>query len=130
MINGIRRRLGNASAADLDLGLKPEIDVNAEPSRERKVLQAAATASGHYIPDDPGTPDYYKNLVRTAIENGGRHGYHSISIPWLRMILAGLESKQIEPEMMWYGIEAGEIRREQTPAVPSYENLFQSGRDA
>ena len=129
MIEGIRRRLGNASAADSDERLKPGSDENAAPSRAAKVLEPAATVSGKYVPDGPSTPDYYKSLVRTAIDNGGTHGYHSISIPWLRMILAGLEFKQIEPEMMWYGIEAGEIRREPTPEVPSYADLFQSGQD-
>ena len=94
------------------------------------VLKGATPASGQYAPDDTSAPDYYESLVRTAIENGGRHGYHRISIPWLRMILAGLESKQIEPEVMWYGIETGETRREGAPAIPAYEDLFQSSRDA
>jgi len=133
MMDGIRRRLGKTAAGDswsVDEGLKPEIENNAKLSGETEVSDAPIQASGQYAPDDPSTPDYYKSLVRTAIKNGGRHGDHTIPIPWLRMILAGLESKQIKPETMWYGIEAGEIGREPMPEIPPYEDFFQSSRDA
>jgi len=133
LIGGIMRRLGNTAAEDpwgADEGLKPEIGDNAVLPRGSGVLGEATRVSGQYAPDDPSTPDYYKSLVRTAIENGGRHGYQSISIPWLRMILAGLESRQMEPETMWYGIEAGEVRREPMPEIPPYEEVFRSSRDA
>jgi len=129
MIDGIRRRLGKTAAGDpwsTDEGLKPETEENAELSGGTAALESTAQASGQYAPEDAGTPDYYKSLVRTAIMNGGRHGDHSISVPWLRMILAGLESKQIEPETMWYGIEADEVGREPTPEIPPYEDLFRS----
>ena len=131
MIDGIKRRLGKTAAGEAwgaDGGLKPQIDESTELRGDGEVSELAVEVSGQYVPDDPST-DFYKSLVRTAIENGGRHSGHSISIPWLRMILAGLESKPIEPEMMWYGIEAGEVRREPTPEVPSYEDLFLSSRD-
>jgi hypothetical protein len=133
MIDGITRRLGKATARDpwgAIEGLKPEIEENPELPADTAALEAATHASGRYAPDDPSTPDYYMSLVRTAIENGGRHGHHSIPIPWLRMILAGLESKQIEPEVMWYEIEAGETRRERMPEIPPYEDFFQSSRNA
>jgi hypothetical protein len=132
MIYGIRRRLGKTDAGDhwgADDGPKPEIGDNPEQPEDSAAL-AANQASGQYAPDDPSAPDYYKILVQTAIENGGRHGYQSISIPWLRMILAGLESKQIEPDTMWYGIEAGEARGEPITEIPPYEDFFQSSRDA
>jgi len=132
MIDGIRRRLGKTAAGHTwgaDEELEPEIGEVTEPPGDIAVLVTATQATGQYAPEDPSAPDYYESLVRTAIKNGGRHGDHSISIPWLRMILAGLESKQIEPEMMWYGIEAGETGREPISEIPPYENLFQSGRD-
>jgi hypothetical protein len=132
MIYGIRRRLGKTDVGEhwgADDGPKPEMGDDSEQPGDTAAL-AANQASGQYAPDDPSTPDYYKSLVQTAIENGGRHGYHSISIPWLRMILAGLESKHIEPGMMWYGIEAGEARGEPITEIPPYEDLFQSSRDA
>ncbi len=128
MIDGIRRRLGKSAGGPWGTGeeLEPEIDEIAARPGDSVVFEPISSALGRYVPDDTSTPDYYKSLVRTAIENGGRHGYHRISIPWLRMILAGLESKPIEPETMWYGIEAGEIRRESMTEIPSYEDLFQS----
>jgi len=133
MIDGIRRRLAKTTARDpwgAFEELEPEIEENVELPGGTTTLEAATRVSGQYAPDDPSAPDYYKSLVRTAMENGGRHGYHSISIPWLRMILAGLESKQIEPEVMWYGVEAGETRRDRAPEIPPYGDLFQSSRDA
>jgi len=133
MIDGTRRRLGKTATGDsrgAHEGLKPEIEDDAGLPEGTAVLEAVTRMSGQYAPDNSSAPDYYKSLVRTAIENGGRHGYHGISVPWLRMILAGLESKQIEPEVMWYGIEPGEMRRDHLPVIPPYEDLFRSGRDA
>ena len=133
MIYGIRRRLRKTDAGDpwgADEGPKPEMGDNSEEPGDTAALEAANQTSGRYAPDDPSAPDYYESLVQTAIENGGRHGYHNISIPWLRMILAGLESRQIEPETMWYGMEAGETRGEPITEIPPYEDLFQSSRDA
>jgi hypothetical protein len=133
MIDGIRRRLGKAAAGDpwgADEELEPEIEGVAEPPGDIAVLVTTTQETGQYAPDNPSAPDYYESLVRNAIKNGGRHGDHSISIPWLRMILAGLESKQIEPEMMWYGVEADETRREPISETSPYEDLFKSGRDA
>ena len=129
MIDGVRRRLGKAGAREpwaADEELKLEAGKDTEPRRDTAVAEAANQASGRYTPNDSGTPDYYKSLVQTAIENGGRHGYHSISISWLRMILAGLELKRIEPEMMWYGIETGKTGEGPMPEVPPFEDFFRS----
>lgn len=129
MIDGIRRRFGKTTAGgtwDFDQELKPDTEDTGLPTDAS--TSTAPYASGRYAPDNDSTPDYYKSLVQTAIENGGRHGDHSISIPWLRMILAGLESKKIELRMMWYGVEAGESEEE--GEIPSYEHLFRSSRDA
>jgi len=132
MIDGIRRRLGKTTAGeswDSDKELKPEIEEDTGLSTDVAVSTVLTYPSGRYAPDNASTPDYYKSIVQTAIENGGRHGNHSISIPWLRMILAGLESKRIERETFWYGIEAGETEGEAISGIPSFEDLFQSSRD-
>ena len=133
MIDGIRRRFGRTTSGDpwgADQDLNPELEEDITLPTDGAVLVAANDAVGRYVPDDIDTPDYYKSLVQTALENGGKHGDHRISIPWLRMILAGLESKHIDPEMMWYGIEAGDAAGNQLPEVPPYENLFPSGGEA
>jgi len=129
MIDGIRRRLGktatNGSWAS-DQQLNPEIEEDAGVQKDTTVSVVLAHAPGRYAPDNGSTPDHYKSLVQTAIENGGRLGDHSISVPWLRMILAGLESKQIELRTMWYGIEPGETERGSVVETTSYEHLFRS----
>ena len=132
MIDGIRRRFGKTTSGGSwasDQELKPEIGEEGELATDASVSVVVAYPMGRYSPEDARTPDYYKSLVQTAIENGGRHGGQSIPVPWLRMILAGFELKQIEPSMMWYGIEPGEAEREAMDGVPPYEVLFQSHRD-
>ena len=133
MIDGIRRRLGKTAANDpwgSDEELKPEVEEDAGPSADTAVSVILAYAPGSYAPDNAGTPDYYTSLVQTAISNGGRHGDHRISIPWLRMILAGLESKPIEPDMMWQGLDSGDAEGESPGGIRSYEDLFRSNRGA
>jgi len=128
MIDGIRRKLGKTAANDLwdsDHELEPEIEEEAGLATDAAVSVVLAYPSGRYSPDNASTPDYYKSLVQTAIGNGGKHGDHRISVPWLRMILAGLESKRIEPRMMWEGVEPGETEGEAPRGIPTYEDLFQ-----
>lgn len=132
MIDGIRRRFGksiNKDPWDANLELRPKVAEAAEIPTDTAVLMASRHEKGEYSPEDANTPDYYKGLVTNAIENGGRYGDHRISIPWLRMILAGLEFKHVEPEMMWYGVDAGTETGEPLPEIPSYENLFPSDRE-
>ena len=126
MIDGIRRRLGKSTGGDpwnAEQDLKPETQEVGEPPTNTEVLLAASPAMGEFMPTDENT-DFYKSLICTAIENGGRLGGHQIPIPWLRMILAGLEMRPIEPEVMWYGVEAERSGRNPAPAVPSYQDLF------
>ena len=132
MIYGIRRRLRKTSTSDSrdpDQELEPETAENAILPVDGEANSVLAYASGLYVPGRTSTPDYYRTLVRTAIENGGRHGDHSISVPWLRMILAGLESKRIEPKMIWYGMETGGIEGDSTGDIPSYEDIFHPRED-
>lgn len=127
MIDGIRRRFrrpADQDTWDADLELSPEVEGSNELPTDTAVLLAATYAKGEYTPNNSSTPDYCKVLIQAAIQNGGRHGDHAIPVPWLRMILAGLESKRIEPEMMWYGFEAGDGGGQPQPDLPSYEDLF------
>ena len=131
MIGGIRRRFSGSTdqnAWDPDQELKPELDSSAELPGDTAVLVAATPGTGRFSPPDENTPDYYKSLVVTAIRNGGWLGDHRIPIPWLRMILAGLELKHIEPEMMWYGVESGPSNGVSVSDMPAYKNLFSSER--
>ena len=124
MIDGIRRRFGKETEGgswNSDLEQEPEIGEDAA------VSVVLAYSSGRYSPDNASAADHYKRLVQTAIRNGGRYGGHQISIPWLRMILAGLESERIDPSVMWQGVESGETEGDAPKGIPSYEDLFQSG---
>lgn len=126
MIDGIRRRFGKSIDGDpWDAGreLTPEMVETVRFPTDATVLVAATHARGEYIPAGADAPDYYKSLVSAAIENGGKYGDHQMSIPWLRMILAGLDQRFIEPETMWYGVEAGGPGGP-LPEIPSYEDLF------
>jgi len=126
MIDGFRRRFGRSideDPWDAEQALKPEAPGVGELSTDGSVLLAAAPSSGEFAPSDENI-DFYKRLVITAIENGGRLGGHEISVPWLRMILAGLEMRPIEPEAMWYGVDAARAGSGPQPPVPLYDDLF------
>jgi hypothetical protein len=127
MIDGLRRRFRGPTAADrwdADQLLSPGREGTTALPADAPVLVVANDGSGHYAPDDASTPDYYRSIVRTALANGGRYGGHRIPVPWLQMILAGLESRHIDPEMTWYMAERGEGAGESLEDVPSYGDLF------
>ena len=130
MINGIRRRLTKQALRDpwdADLELHQE-EVAPELPTDTAVITAARGVSHGFSPGDGDSSEYYKGVVRTAIQNGGKHGDPRIPVPWLRMILAGLESRSVEPNMMWYEMDE-ENPVGTLPEIPSYEDLFPSERD-
>jgi hypothetical protein len=112
MIDGIRRRFTKSAGKDhwdAEEEFETQIDEASEVPTETAVLVAPTQLAPPTTTIDVDTSDYYKKVVRTAIENGGRYGDHQISIPWLRMILGGLESKPIDPESIWYGTETSSL---------------------
>lgn len=125
MIDRLRRRLRSADDERLwkaDLPLKPDVE---DRLQSESATLSDETGVASYTPVTNG--DYYTNLVRAAIAHGGAHGDHRISVPWLRMILAGLEWRRIEPETMWDGFEAtGRDNRRGTNSVLPYDDLFPS----
>lgn len=131
MIGAIRRRFANATeqdAWDTDQELNPEVREPSEfPTDAAVVLVAPRTVPG-YFPGDESLTDYYKGIVRTAIENRGRYGDHWIPVPWLRMILAGLESKYVDPDLLWYEADAETLTSPRTE-IPPYGDLFPSDGD-
>jgi len=132
MIDGLRRRLTKSidddpwdpeQALNLDAPEAPESPETSGLPAETSVLLTTSPALGEFAPTDEDI-DFYKSQVSTAIENGGRLGGHEIPVPWLRMILAGLELRPIEPEMMWHSAEATRAGRDPRPATLPYEDLF------
>ncbi len=130
MIDGIRRRLksGDSETWDLDEELHPEVEESSDIPTDTAVLVAATEVAPSSSPSEINTGDYYKSLVKTAIDNGGKYGDHRIPIPWLRMVLAGLEWKRVDPESMWYGFEAASLG-EPLGEIPAYTDLFPADRD-
>ncbi len=131
MIDGLKRKFVKSidkDPWDADQEFAPEVEEASELPTDSAVLLAATEAIDTSGSNEIDTAEYYKGLVRTAIENGGKYHGHQIPIPWLRMILAGLESRHVDPEMMWYDAGAAALDSP-LPKTPSYEELFPSEAD-
>lgn len=127
MIDGIRRRFGappEKDPWDPELEFEPEVEDASELPTDAVVLIEAARATPGFSPGGGDLVDYYKGIVKTAIANGGKYGDHEISVPWLKMTLAGLENRPIEPEMMWFTDSDGRT----PPGGSSYYDLFPTDR--
>ena len=124
MIDRIRRRFARSIDQDpWDTEQEFEPEAEAEET-EASRLSADTHTAPPSITNDVNSGEYHRSIVKTAIENGGRYGGHQIPVPWLRMILAGLEWRYIDPETMWYGFEASALSGESRLEIPSYEDLF------
>ncbi len=135
MIDGIKRRFVKSIDRDpweVDQVLEPETDVEEafELQTDTVAIPEVTTVAPPAPTNDVNSGEYYKSLVMTAIQNGGKYRDHQIPIPWLRMILAGLEWRRIDPETMWYGVDASGEGGERLPEIPAYDDLFPSDRDA
>lgn len=102
MMESIRRRFksGGKDLWATDLVLEPEVSEASEMFTDHTSLPHT---KAHSPSNDVDMRDYYKGLILTAIDHGGEYQGHQISIPWLRMTLAGLEMRPMPPEMMWQG---------------------------
>ena len=122
MMDSIRRRLYKSPAKDLwstDLTLEPEISEVSELRLDNTVLLAASNVKPGPQSNDVELKGYYRGLILAAIRQGGNYRGQQISVPWLRMTLAGLEMRPIPPEMMWEGEPEG------LPTdMHDYERLF------
>jgi hypothetical protein len=128
MIDGIRRKLtslDDESDWDANLDLQPEAEAITEISTGNSNLLSASRVTGKFSPDS-NTSDYYAGVVRAAIAQGGRYGGHQISLPWLRLILAGLEWRNVEPELLWNGQDSVLPTEPISPNLPSYDHIFPS----
>lgn len=133
MIDGIRRRFGRLTENDpwdAEQELEPEVEEASElpVPTDTDVLLAATQAASGFSPGAGDIKEYYKGIVKTAIENDGKYGEHQIPVPWLRMILTGLESRHIDPDRMWYEADL-EGPVDPLPEIPAYDDLFPADRD-
>ena len=120
MMESILRRFYREGQKDrwaTDLALKPdETEVSELPRRSTEML--TTRASGSHASNDLDMRDYYRGLISSAISQGGDCQGQRISIPWLRMTLAGLEMRPIPPEAMWEGTS------DEMALMPGYDRLF------
>ena len=129
MIGGIRRRLRSIDQDPWDANQDFGPEAHDESPSDADVLLSEGEETNRQGSNEVNAAEYYKALLTTAIEHGGKHGDHQMSIPWLKMILAGLEYRRIDPEMMWYGIDAGDSESS-LAEIPAYDDLFPSARQA
>jgi hypothetical protein len=101
MFKGIKEAVTKQDQADhwaTDLELEPEIEETYDPSGEQ-VMADGMPWESHYSPSNGN--DYYLELIRTALSQGGKRGAYEIPIPWLRMTYAGLQGHAVDPEEFW-----------------------------
>jgi hypothetical protein len=127
MMEGIRR-FGRGSMRggdrwDIDQELEPESEADFEFPGEKKVLVSQAKLLPRFTSSHSSGVEYQRNLVLTALDQGGKFGSHRISLPWLRMILAGLEGRNISPEAVWEGVEMPDPVQPRGQST-SYYDLF------
>jgi hypothetical protein len=130
LIGEIRRRLRSIERDPWDANQDFGPEAESESPTDGDALSPESRETSQPGSKVVNAAEYYKVLVRTAIENGGKHGDHQIRIPWLRMILAGLEFRRVDPEMMWYGVDAGASDEVPLGDIPAYDDLFPSARQA
>jgi hypothetical protein len=124
MMESLRRRLSRQTGRDswaTDLSLEPETSEVSELHLDDAAILSTAKVQSRPGSNDVDLKDYYRGLIYAAIQHGGEYQGQQISVPWLRMTLAGLEMRPMPPEMMWEG------EQDLAADMPGYEELFPSG---
>lgn len=126
---GIRRVIRNPGWGgdpwDMNRELEPE--AASELPGEDTIAISPTRASPEPISNGA---EYQRNLVRAAIEQGGRLGDQEIPLYWLKTILAGLEGRVVEPGEAWGSIERPDpLESPNGPEPPSYYDLFPAERE-
>ena len=129
MIGELRRRLSRQveDPWSIEHEFEPEFRGDSELLGGAAVLLAAQKPTGTRETNDLGMKEHYKAIVGTAIERGGWYQGQAISVAWLRMILAGLESRPFPPEDIWEG-ERTDVGGMLLGDLPSYKDLFHTER--
>ena len=121
---GLRKTADSAKEWDLDQGLEPEEEFQVPESVG--VLKSMDPSANHYDPS--GEQDYYEGIVKASISHGGKYGVHEIPVSWLRVILAGLEGKDVGIDPMLVDPRtdgpALDSIMAQGAAGPSYTSVF------
>jgi len=113
---GLKKVVGRSSEQqwDIESGIDQEDEAPTVEGVEAPVFGTP------YVYDPTGEKDYYEGVVKASISSGGRYGVHEIPVNWLRMILSGLEGKEVGIEAM-LEVPRGEGQGAQGAA---YESMF------
>jgi hypothetical protein len=112
---------------DMNQELQPGNGERTELQTDTAVLLAATHVANGISSSDLNMKDYYRSVVQSAISQGGMFRGQQMSIPWLRMTLAGLEMRSISPEVIWEGEQTNPNGT--LPEMPLCEDLFPSESD-
>ena len=105
-----------------------------DPTLQVEELQPATEALpevGTFDPSKPG--DYVTGVVKTAIENGGKHGEYRVPVWWLRATLADLEGRFEDSKLLWERSDLAALSFEETYPVegdPAFTKFFGSRDEA
>ena len=109
---------------DANQSLDAEADGASEQVEDNELLLTVPRGASPQGSNELKDVDLYRSVLTAAIEHGGRVGDHTLPVPWLRMTLAGLDFKLVEPEMMWYGFLSEGPGDESLSGAPGYGALF------
>jgi hypothetical protein len=129
MIGKIRRILAQPVQEEKDWSLDEPLELQIEV--EQNLTEETDRLAPPSVPalDVPratikGDATYYSNFVQSCITSGGKFGDHTISVRWLRMILAGLEGVELGPTDAWRLDEPGADLEGQAAEDRLYLDLF------
>jgi hypothetical protein len=129
LIGTIRRVLRGSDEEDtsrhLENRLQPDAVMKAVSVEEETLEQQNEVQGGVFAPNHESEVERQAEVVRAAMQQGGRFGDREIPIPWLRRILAGLEGRHIDEEAMWEGI-ASPPRKDPVEESAGYQEIFPS----
>ena len=124
MISGIKRMFGGSEEEGHTFEKRVHREpVAVEPPSGQMEDLPSTERRGYFVPYDADVVQRQLDMVRAAIAQGGRFGDHEIPVPWLRMMLAGLEGRSIDQDAAWEGI-AAPPRKDPVEESPTYQELF------
>jgi hypothetical protein len=127
LIEGLKKRFG-IPGVETDWAVDQELESEgaAELPSDSTVLLATRFPKSHPVSNDVDLREYYRGVMRAAIQHEGRYQGQQMPFHWLVMTLAGLEMRPISLEALWErgGMASSSIFSD----VSLYEELFPSDK--
>ena len=105
-----------------------------DPTLQVEETQPATEAQlevGTFDPSEPG--EYVTEVVKTAIENGGKYGEYRVPVWWLRATLADLEGRSEDSRHLWERSDLAAASFDEAHSVDgarAFTKFFESGNEA